>query len=93
MGKSEQGKKHTSKSSIISRCWKGSLRMRSSVDFWQRRISWSAMVWDLKLEAMRLTPLPAAAWNGRENADVSCLWGASCLQEFTVVVVVKAKGG
>ena len=35
MGKSEQGKKHTSKSSVISCCWKGSLQMRSLVDFWQ----------------------------------------------------------
>ena len=81
MGKPEQGEKHTP---TISGRWKGSLRMRSSVDFWQWRISRSAMVWDLKLEAWsNEAPWPpAAAWNGRENADTSCLRGSSCLQEF-----------
>lgn len=63
-------KKHTLKSCAISRTrrWKGNLRMRSSVDFWYRRISRSATVPGRKRWGF-LTP-PVAVYNNNSTTLV-----------------------
>ena len=66
---------HTLKSCAISRTsrWKGSLRMRSSVDFWYRRISRSATVPGRKRWGFFTPPVAACAPQDKPKCQLSLL--------------------
>ena len=70
--------RRTLKSCAISRTsrWKGSLRMRSSVDFWYRRISRSATVPGRKRWGFFTPPVAVVGLVLRADLDASCLRGA-----------------